>query len=49
VGLPAKQGLIRNAANTISNVKQVVGCKYDDPAVTEMKANSKVKVSYSYK
>ncbi|XP_064632743.1 heat shock 70 kDa protein 14-like [Lineus longissimus] len=44
VGLAAKQGLIRNAANTICNVKQIVGCKYDDPAVAEMMANSKLKI-----
>ncbi|CAH1265015.1 HSPA14 [Branchiostoma lanceolatum] len=33
VGLAAKQGWIRNAANTITKVKQILGKKYADPAV----------------
>ena len=39
VGLAAKQGMIRNAINTVCNVKQVLGRPYDDPLV-QATANS---------
>ena len=39
MGLAAKQGMIRNAINTVCNVKQVLGRPYDDPLV-QATANS---------
>ncbi|XP_046564196.1 heat shock 70 kDa protein 14-like [Haliotis rubra] len=44
VGAAAKQGIIRNAANTISNVKQILGRKMDDPVVENFGAKSTAKV-----
>ncbi|XP_074644816.1 heat shock 70 kDa protein 14-like isoform X3 [Tubulanus polymorphus] len=40
VGLSAKQGIIRNAANTVQNVKQLLGCNFSDPAVKKMRQSS---------
>lgn len=31
VGAAAKQGIIRNASNTVSQVKRVLGRNFDDP------------------
>ncbi|XP_071082018.1 heat shock 70 kDa protein 14-like [Haliotis cracherodii] len=44
VGAAAKQGIIRNAANTISNVKQILGRKMEDPVVENFSAKSTAKV-----
>ncbi len=44
VGLPAKQGLIRNAANTVCHVKHLMGRPSDDPQVQMVKKWSQVKV-----
>ena len=46
VGLPAKQGLIRNANNTVCNVKHVIGCATDEIHMKEIKQNSSAKVSF---
>ncbi|XP_045166639.2 heat shock 70 kDa protein 14-like [Mercenaria mercenaria] len=44
VGVAAKQGMIRNAQNTVCHVKQILGRKYDDPVVTEYKRKSSAQV-----
>jgi len=44
VGLPAKQGIIRNASNTISNVKKFLGKSCDDQEVKELMEKNSVKV-----
>ncbi|KAH9503601.1 Heat shock 70 kDa protein 14 [Bulinus truncatus] len=44
VGAAAKQEIIRNAVNTISHVKCLVGCKFDDPRVKEYLETSSVRV-----
>lgn len=44
VGVAAKQGMIRNLQNTVCHVKQILGRKYDDPAVTEYKRKSSAQV-----
>ena len=44
MGLPAKQGLIRNANNTVCNVKHVIGCATNELQMKEIKQNSSAKV-----
>ncbi|KAM8739828.1 heat shock 70 kDa protein 14 isoform 1-T1 [Acanthopagrus schlegelii] len=44
VGIAAKQGLVRNAANTIVKVKQVLGRSYDDPETQTHKSQTKCQV-----
>jgi len=44
VGAAAKQGIIRNASNTISFVKKLIGCKMGDPQIKEYKELSSVNV-----
>ncbi|XP_045568399.1 LOW QUALITY PROTEIN: heat shock 70 kDa protein 14 [Salmo salar] len=41
VGIAAKQGRVRNAANTVVKVKQVLGRSFEDPEVQTHKAESK--------
>ncbi|BFZ10849.1 hypothetical protein BsWGS_13888 [Bradybaena similaris] len=45
VGAAAKQGIIRNAANTVSHVKRLVGCRMDDPQVKQYKETSSCTVA----
>uniref|UniRef100_G3Q6K3 Heat shock 70 kDa protein 14 n=1 Tax=Gasterosteus aculeatus aculeatus TaxID=481459 RepID=G3Q6K3_GASAC len=45
VGIAAKQGRIRNAANTIVKVKQVLGRSFDDPETQSHKTQTKCQVS----
>lgn len=45
VGVAAKQGMIRNLANTVCHVKQILGRRFDDPAVTQYKRFSGATVS----
>ncbi|XP_047431392.1 heat shock 70 kDa protein 14 [Mugil cephalus] len=44
VGIAAKQGRIRNAANTVVKVKQVLGRRFDDPETQTHKTESKCQV-----
>ncbi|XP_054911613.1 heat shock 70 kDa protein 14 isoform X2 [Poeciliopsis prolifica] len=44
VGIAAKQGQVRNAANTVVKVKQVLGRRFDDPVTQMHKAETKCKV-----
>uniref|UniRef100_A0A671WHU4 Heat shock protein 14 n=1 Tax=Sparus aurata TaxID=8175 RepID=A0A671WHU4_SPAAU len=44
VGIAAKQGLVRNAANTVVKVKQVLGRSYDDPETQTHKSQTKCQV-----
>ncbi|XP_033124875.1 heat shock 70 kDa protein 14-like [Anneissia japonica] len=44
VGLGAKQGRIRNAANTIMNVKHIIGKYFDDPFVQTLVKTSPCKI-----
>jgi len=44
VGAAAKQGMIRNLANTVCHVKAILGRRFDDPAVTQFKRTSGVSV-----
>nr|XP_040029858.1 heat shock 70 kDa protein 14 isoform X2 [Gasterosteus aculeatus aculeatus] len=44
VGIAAKQGRIRNAANTIVKVKQVLGRSFDDPETQSHKTQTKCQV-----
>ncbi|XP_023664767.1 heat shock 70 kDa protein 14 [Paramormyrops kingsleyae] len=44
VGIAAKQGRIRNAANTVVKVKQILGRSFDDPEAQAHKADSKCPV-----
>ena len=47
--MAAKQGLIRNAANTICHVKHMLGLTYDDPQVEVAKKQAvQVKVVLVY-
>ncbi|KAK7149947.1 hypothetical protein R3I94_009306 [Phoxinus phoxinus] len=41
VGIAAKQGRIRNATNTVVNVKQILGRRFDDPDAQAHKEESK--------
>uniref|UniRef100_A0A8B9L5J6 Heat shock protein 14 n=1 Tax=Astyanax mexicanus TaxID=7994 RepID=A0A8B9L5J6_ASTMX len=41
VGIAAKQGRIRNAANTVVKVKQILGRRYDDPEAKAHREESK--------
>ncbi|XP_053364217.1 heat shock 70 kDa protein 14 [Clarias gariepinus] len=41
VGIAAKQGRIRNAANTVVKVKQILGRRYDDPEAQTHRDESK--------
>uniref|UniRef100_A0A4W3H4V7 Heat shock protein 14 n=1 Tax=Callorhinchus milii TaxID=7868 RepID=A0A4W3H4V7_CALMI len=45
VGLAAKQGRIRNASNTVTKVKQILGRQFQDPQVQKHVAESKCSVS----
>ena len=45
VGAAAKQGIIRNAQNSVCHVKQVLGRTFDDAFVTDYKRKSAVTVS----
>ena len=45
VGAAAKQGIIRNAQNSICHVKQVLGRTFDNSFVTDYKRKSAVTVS----
>jgi molecular chaperone DnaK (HSP70) len=40
VGLSAKQGLVRNAANTVCSVKELIGQSFDSPAVQKASSSS---------
>ncbi|XP_053572472.1 heat shock 70 kDa protein 14 [Bombina bombina] len=44
VGLAAKQSRVRNAANTIVKVKQILGKRYDDPLAQKHISESKCRV-----
>uniref|UniRef100_A0A8D3EAM6 Heat shock 70 kDa protein 14 n=1 Tax=Scophthalmus maximus TaxID=52904 RepID=A0A8D3EAM6_SCOMX len=44
VGIAAKQGRVRNAANTVGKVKQVLGRSFDDPETQTHKAETKCQV-----
>ncbi|GFN74918.1 heat shock 70 kda protein 14-like [Plakobranchus ocellatus] len=44
VGAAAKQGIIRNASNTVCHVKGLLGCRYEDPQTTEYIKTSTVNV-----
>ncbi|XP_034382615.1 heat shock 70 kDa protein 14 isoform X2 [Cyclopterus lumpus] len=44
VGIAAKQGRVRNAANTIVKVKQVLGRSFDDPETQAHKTETKCQV-----
>ncbi|KAK3803085.1 hypothetical protein RRG08_028006 [Elysia crispata] len=44
VGAAAKQGIIRNASNTVCHVKRLLGCQMDDPLVEEYSKTSSVNV-----
>ncbi|XP_040004525.1 heat shock 70 kDa protein 14 [Xiphias gladius] len=44
VGIAAKQGRVRNAANTVVKVKQVLGRSFDDPETQTHKAETKCRV-----
>uniref|UniRef100_A0A4W3GMG7 Heat shock protein 14 n=1 Tax=Callorhinchus milii TaxID=7868 RepID=A0A4W3GMG7_CALMI len=44
VGLAAKQGRIRNASNTVTKVKQILGRQFQDPQVQKHVAESKCSV-----
>jgi molecular chaperone DnaK (HSP70) len=44
VGLPAKQGLIRNATNTVCNVKRLIGRSFHDKETNEAIKESRVKI-----
>ncbi|RUS88360.1 hypothetical protein EGW08_003872 [Elysia chlorotica] len=44
VGAAAKQGIIRNASNTVCHVKRLLGCSPDDPLVAEYSKTSSVNV-----
>lgn len=44
VGIAAKQGRVRNAANTVVKVKQVLGRSFDDPETQAHKAETKCEV-----
>lgn len=44
VGIAAKQGRIRNAANTVVKVKQILGRSFDDPEAQAHTADSKCPV-----
>ncbi|XP_071782531.1 heat shock 70 kDa protein 14 [Centroberyx gerrardi] len=45
VGIAAKQGRVRNAANTVVKVKQVLGRSFEDPETQTHKAESKCPVA----
>ena len=45
MGAAAKQGIIRNAQNSVCHVKQVLGRTFDDAFVTDHKRKSAVTVS----
>ena len=47
VGLSAKQGLIRNATNTITAVKSLLGSTFDDPTTQELIKKLTAKVGES--
>ncbi|XP_056280795.1 heat shock 70 kDa protein 14 [Pseudoliparis swirei] len=44
VGIAAKQGQVRNAANTVVKVKQVLGRSFDDPETQAHKTETKCQV-----
>ncbi|XP_069012496.1 heat shock 70 kDa protein 14 [Embiotoca jacksoni] len=44
VGIAAKQGRVRNAANTVVKVKQVLGRRFDDPVTQTHKTETKCQV-----
>ncbi|XP_072026644.1 heat shock 70 kDa protein 14-like [Amphiura filiformis] len=44
VGLSAKQGRARNAVNTVTHVKQIIGRRYDDPVVSFVNQNHPFKI-----
>nr|AGO01993.1 heat shock 70kDa protein 14 [Monopterus albus] len=44
VGIAAKQGRVRNAANTVVKVKQVLGRSFDDPTTQAHKSETKCQV-----
>ncbi|GFR72103.1 heat shock 70 kDa protein 14-like, partial [Elysia marginata] len=44
VGAAAKQGIIRNASNTVCHVKRLLGYQMEDPPVAEYSKTSSVKV-----
>ncbi|CAB1346344.1 unnamed protein product [Coregonus sp. 'balchen'] len=47
VGIAAKQGRVRNAANTVVKVKQVLGRSFEDPEVQTHRAESKCPTAQS--
>uniref|UniRef100_A0A7N8X360 Heat shock protein 14 n=1 Tax=Mastacembelus armatus TaxID=205130 RepID=A0A7N8X360_9TELE len=49
VGIAAKQGRVRNAANTVVKVKQVLGRSFDDPVTQTHKTETKCQVSIDEK
>ncbi|XP_017293693.1 heat shock 70 kDa protein 14 isoform X1 [Kryptolebias marmoratus] len=44
VGIAAKQGQVRNAANTVVKVKQILGRRFDDPVTQTHRAETKCPV-----
>uniref|UniRef100_A0A3Q3JVY8 Heat shock 70 kDa protein 14 n=1 Tax=Monopterus albus TaxID=43700 RepID=A0A3Q3JVY8_MONAL len=48
VGIAAKQGRVRNAANTVVKVKQVLGRSFDDPTTQAHKSETKCQVKKPY-
>ncbi|XP_070557626.1 heat shock 70 kDa protein 14-like [Ptychodera flava] len=44
VGLAAKQGKIRNAANTVTNVKHIIGKRFDDASIQDIIKQSSAKI-----
>ncbi|XP_061570226.1 heat shock 70 kDa protein 14 [Cololabis saira] len=44
VGIAAKQGRVRNAANTVVKVKQVLGRRFDDPVTATHQTETKCRV-----
>uniref|UniRef100_A0A672H5N9 Heat shock 70 kDa protein 14 n=1 Tax=Salarias fasciatus TaxID=181472 RepID=A0A672H5N9_SALFA len=49
VGIAAKQGQVRNAANTVVKVKQVLGRSFSDPETQSHSARTKCRVSLDEK
>ena len=45
VGLPAKQGMIRNAKNTVCHVKRLLGREFDDEVVQTERNKSQCQVT----
>ena len=46
MGLSAKQGMIRNASNTIVGCKTILGRKFDETIVQDVRSKGPVKVCF---